>query len=67
MFHPIMAVIVFLLFFLLTPGVIVRLPFGGSRIVVAMTHAVIFTFILSVACQVVLKMLSQTENIYMLS
>ena len=67
MFHPVMAVIVFLLFFLLTPGVIVRLPFGGSRIVVAMTHAVIFTFILSVACQAVMRMISQSENTYMLS
>ena len=64
---PVMAVIVFLLFFLLTPGVIVRLPFGASRIVVAMTHAVIFTLIWAVAYQTLLNFASQAENSYMLS
>ena len=31
-----------ILFFLLTPGIIVRLPPGGSKMMVAITHAIIF-------------------------
>jgi hypothetical protein len=31
-----------LLFFLLTPGVLLSLPPGGSKLVVAATHAVVF-------------------------
>ncbi len=31
-----------LLFVLLTPGVLVRLPPGGSKLVVVATHAVVF-------------------------
>lgn len=31
-----------LLFFLLTPGVLVSLPPGGTKLVVAATHAVVF-------------------------
>jgi hypothetical protein len=31
-----------LLFFVLTPGILVTLPKGGSKVVVALTHAVIF-------------------------
>jgi hypothetical protein len=30
------------LFFVLTPGVLVSLPPGGSRLTVALTHAVVF-------------------------
>lgn len=30
------------LFFLLTPGVLLSLPPGGSKLVVAATHAVVF-------------------------
>ena len=33
------------LFFLLTPGVLLRLPPGGSRWVVAATHAVVFALV----------------------
>lgn len=31
-----------LLFFLLTPGILLSLPPGGSKIVVAITHAIVF-------------------------
>lgn len=31
-----------LLFFLLTPGILLSLPPGGSRTVVAITHAIVF-------------------------
>jgi hypothetical protein len=34
-----------LLFFVLTPGILVTLPKGGSKVVVAATHAVIFAIV----------------------
>ena len=33
------------LFFLLTPGVVLSLPPGGSKLVVAATHAVVFALV----------------------
>lgn len=33
------------LFFLLTPGVLLSLPPGGSKMVVAATHAVVFALV----------------------
>ena len=41
----IMSVYVAVLFFVLTPGVLLRLPPKGSLIVVAATHAVVFALI----------------------
>lgn len=43
MFHLVMSVFVFMLFFLLTPGILVQLPPNGSKITVALTHALVFT------------------------
>jgi hypothetical protein len=40
-----MAVFVALLFVALTPGVLVSLPPGGSKLVVAGTHGVVFALI----------------------
>jgi len=37
-----MAVYAAVLFYILTPGVLVSLPPGGSRTTVALTHAVVF-------------------------
>jgi hypothetical protein len=37
-----MSVYAAVLFYLLTPGVLVSLPPGGSRMTVALTHAVVF-------------------------
>lgn len=31
-----------ILFFILTPGILFRIPLGGSKITVALTHAVIY-------------------------
>jgi hypothetical protein len=45
MFHYIMSAFVALLFFVLTPGVLVSLPPKGSKLVVAATHAVVFTLV----------------------
>lgn len=33
------------LFFVLTPGILLRLPPGGSKITVAITHAVVFALV----------------------
>ena len=35
----------FLLFFLLTPGVVLRLPPNGNKMTVALTHAVVFALV----------------------
>jgi hypothetical protein len=40
-----MMVYVAVLFYLLTPGVLVSLPPGGSRTTVALTHAVVFSLV----------------------
>ena len=40
-----MALYVGALFFVLTPGVLVTLPSGGSRITVALVHAVVFAVV----------------------
>jgi hypothetical protein len=34
-----------LLFFILTPGILLRLPPGGSKITVAITHAIVFAIV----------------------
>ena len=41
----IMTLFTAVLFFLLTPGVLLRLPPGGSKITVAITHAVVFALV----------------------
>ena len=45
MFHLYMSLFTAALFFLLTPGVLLRLPSGGSKLVVAATHAVVFALV----------------------
>ena len=37
------------LFFLLTPGILLSLPPGGSKMVVAATHAVVFGLVFSLS------------------
>jgi hypothetical protein len=37
---------VFVLFFLLTPGILLRLPPKGSPIIVAIVHAFVFTLLI---------------------
>ena len=43
--NVLMSVFLAVLFFVLTPGVLLRLPMGGSKLVVAATHAVVFALI----------------------
>lgn len=49
MHHPLMSVFVAVLFFVLTPGVLLSLPPGGSKYVVAAVHAVVFAVVLHLA------------------
>ena len=45
------------LFFVLTPGVVLSLPPGGSRMTVALTHAVVFGVVWCLTHRMVLKAL----------
>lgn len=45
------------LFFVLTPGVLVSLPPGGSRITVALTHAVVFAIVFTLTRKMVSRSL----------
>jgi hypothetical protein len=44
-----------ILFFILTPNILVRLPPKSSKFVVAATHAVIFAVIFHFTCKIVWK------------
>jgi len=44
-----------LLFFLLTPGIILSLPPGGSLVTVAMVHAIVFALVYSYTHKAVWK------------
>ena len=41
------------LFFILTPGIVLSLPPGASKTVTALTHAVVFAFVWSFTIQAV--------------
>ena len=45
------AVFNFVLFFLLTPGVLLTLPKGGSHQTVALTHALVFAVVHHFLCR----------------
>ena len=45
MFHLYMSLFVAVLFFLLTPGILLRLPPTGSKYTVAAVHAVVFVIV----------------------
>jgi hypothetical protein len=52
-----LALLAGLLFFVLTPGVLVSLPPGGSRTTVALTHAAVFALVWAFAHRPIAKML----------
>jgi hypothetical protein len=43
--HMWMSLFTAVLFFLLTPGILVSLPPGGSKVTVAMVHALVFALV----------------------
>jgi uncharacterized ion transporter superfamily protein YfcC len=45
MFHPMMSLFIVILFFVMTPGVLFSLPKGGSWMMKAAVHAVVFALI----------------------
>ena len=47
--NVVFSVFVFVLFFVLTPGVLLRLPSKGSKTMVALVHGLIFAIILAVS------------------
>ena len=49
MHNPLISVFVAVLFFVLTPGVLLSLPPGGSKYLVAAVHAVVFAVVLHLA------------------
>jgi hypothetical protein len=54
-----MALYAAVLFFLLTPGVLLSLPPGGSRTTVALTHAVVFALVWTLTHKMVYKMVGK--------
>jgi hypothetical protein len=50
-----MSVYAAVLFFVLTPGVLLSLPPGGSRTTVALTHAVVFGVVWALTHRMVYK------------
>ena len=65
--HLIMFVYVFLLFFVLTPGVLVYLPPKAGKMVTAATHALIFALIWTLTHKMVWRLSSSMEGMYNLS
>lgn len=51
-----------ILFFALTPGILVRIPFGGSKITVALTHAVIYGIVWYFTSHFVWQALNEDED-----
>jgi hypothetical protein len=60
--HPLSLVLAAVLFFLLTPGVLVKLPPKSGLLVVAAFHAVVFTVVYYFA-HVLLKNLVRREGL----
>ena len=56
--NALMSLYVFILFFVLTPGVLLSLPPKSSKFVVAATHALVFTLIYWATHKVVWKFTS---------
>ena len=47
--NVVFSIFVFVLFFVLTPGVLLRLPLKGSKTIVTVVHGLIFAVLLSVS------------------
>lgn len=61
MFYPLTSLAIAVLFFVLTPGVLVSLPSGKGKFVVAATHAVIFALVFHFTNKAVLNFTQQYE------
>ena len=47
MFNILMFVYIVVLFVVLTPGILLRLPPGGSKLTVAVVHGIVFALVMS--------------------
>jgi hypothetical protein len=61
MFLPLMSLAVAALFFVLTPGVLVTLPPGKGKFVVAATHAAIFAVVFHFTQKTLMDLAQQYE------
>lgn len=52
-----MSLFIFVLFFLLTPGILLTIPPKGSKITVALVHAFVFTLVLHFTHKIVWNMI----------
>ena len=59
MFDLYMIVFTAVLFYALTPGILLRLPQGGSKMAVAATHAVVFALVYQVTHKMVSKFIGR--------
>jgi len=57
MFHPLMSLFIAVLFFVLTPGILLSIPAGGSLMQKAAVHAVVFALVYHFSHKAVYKML----------
>jgi len=57
-----MLVYVAVLFYVLTPGILVSLPSRGSKMVVAATHAIVFAVVFKLTHKAVWKMTMQMSG-----
>lgn len=61
--NVIMFIYVFVLFFVLTPGVLVYLPPKSSKMITAATHAVIFALIWTLTHKMIWRLSSRMEGL----
>ena len=57
MLHIFMSLFIFLLFLLLTPGILLTIPPKGSKLVVALVHALVFTLVFQFTHKLVWNMI----------
>ncbi len=50
------------LFFVLTPGILLSLPPGGSKMVVALVHAVVFALVFQFTHKYILRLISSLKK-----
>jgi amino acid permease len=62
MFNVIKALYAAVLFYLLTPGVLLSLPPNGSKRVVALTHGLIFAVVFFLTYKIILRFTGQTNE-----
>jgi hypothetical protein len=62
MFPTLILAYVFVLFFVLTPGVLVSLPPRASKLVVAATHALVFVILFQLTFKAMWKISMQFEG-----